>query len=72
MRETGNEIALKQKTIMPKQEKTLPYSIYELPMYDLSTAIYGWPHDLAKGSREGRPVLPAHVCFFCSCLKMLI
>lgn len=30
-----------KKKIMPKQEKTLPYSIYELPMHDLSTAIYG-------------------------------
>lgn len=66
MRETGNEVALKQKQkkLCPNKKKALPYSIYELPMYDLSTAINGWPHDLAKGSRESRPVLPAHLCFF--------
>ena len=66
MRETGNEIALKQKTIMPKQEKniTIQHIWVTHISSDLITAIYGWPHDLAKGSREGRPVLPSHVYFF--------
>ena len=43
MRETGNEIALKQKTIMPKQEKniTIQHILVTHISSDLSIVIYG-------------------------------